>query len=150
ALGSGVNGNVWALATSDSNLYAGGYFTMAGGNRANYVARWDGSSWSALGTGMDHAVCALVASGSNLYAGGFFTNAGAAVVNRVAKWDGTNWTALGSGLSSGGVSALAILGTDLYLGGDFLTAGTHFSAYIARAYLPPLPTLSARRSGADV
>ena len=36
------------------NLYAGGYFTTAGGGSANHVARWDGEAWHALGSGMEY------------------------------------------------------------------------------------------------
>ena len=43
---------VSALAVSGSTLYAGGDFTTAGGSAANYIAQWDGSSWSALGSGI--------------------------------------------------------------------------------------------------
>ena len=54
---------VYALAVSGTNLYAGGYFTTAGGVTANYIAKWDGSAWSALGSGMSgcsdpYVVCA--------------------------------------------------------------------------------------------
>ena len=45
---------------------------------------------------------------------------------------------------------LAVSGSDLYAGGVFTTAGGKVSAYIARAYLLPLPTLSVLRSGTDV
>jgi len=45
------------------------------------------------------------------------------------------------------VNALAVSATCLYAGGAFTTAGGKVSAYIARAYLLPLPTLSIRRSG---
>ena len=44
---------VYALAVSGSTLYAGGGFTTAGGSAANYIAQWNGSSWSALGSGMN-------------------------------------------------------------------------------------------------
>ncbi len=44
---------VYALAVSGTNLYAGGWFTTAGGVPANYIAKWDGSAWSALGSGME-------------------------------------------------------------------------------------------------
>ena len=52
--GSGISGSEClcnALAVSGTNLYAGGYFTKAGGVPANYIAKWDGSAWSALGSG---------------------------------------------------------------------------------------------------
>ena len=48
---------VYALAVSGSTLYAGGDFTTAGGNAANNIAQWNGSSWSALGSGMRRLVC---------------------------------------------------------------------------------------------
>ena len=42
----------YALAVSGTDLYAGGYFTTAGGVPANCIAKWNGSAWSALGSGM--------------------------------------------------------------------------------------------------
>ena len=113
ALGSGMNGDVYALAVSGSNLYAGGYFTTAGGVAANDIAKWDGSSWSALGSGMGRlawCVYALAVSGSDLYAGGGFTTAGGIAANNIAKWDGSSWSALGSGMDSD-VYALAVSGS---------------------------------------
>ena len=56
-----MNSGVSALAVDGSgNLYAGGSFTTAGDIPANYIARWDGSAWSALGSGMNSGVLALV------------------------------------------------------------------------------------------
>ncbi len=59
---------------------------------------------------------------------------------------------VGAGVGMGGYwsDALAVSGSDLYAGGGFTTAGGKVSAYIARAYLLPLPELSVRRSGAEV
>ena len=42
---------MYTLAVSEDTLYAGGQFTTAGGVSANYIAQWNGSSWSALGSG---------------------------------------------------------------------------------------------------
>ena len=125
ALGAGMNSTVYALAVDGTgNLYAGGGFWMAGGNSANYIAKWNGSAWSALGSGMGSVVSALAVDGSgNLYAGGGFTTAGGVSANCMAKWDGSEWSALGSGLN-GGVNARAVDGTgNLYAGGAFTTAG---------------------------
>jgi len=123
ALGTGMNGTVWAVALSGGDLYAGGDFTTAGGTSASNIAKWNGSTWSALGTGMSNIVHALAVSGGDLYAGGQFTTAGGVSGrNRIAKWDGSAWSALSTGMNNT-VRALAVSGGDLYAGGNFTTAG---------------------------
>src|SRR3990170_4872817 len=74
-VGMGIaNGYVQALAVYNGALYAGGSFTTAvGGNSAKYIAKWDGTTWSAVGTGMDRGVEALSVYNGDLYAGGYFT-----------------------------------------------------------------------------
>ena len=96
--GPGMNDGVSALAVaSDGTLYAGGFFTTAGGVPANRVARWDGSSWAPLGSGissggMYYWVGALaVGSDGTLYAGGGFTTAGGVSANNIARWTGSGW-----------------------------------------------------------
>src|SRR5262249_1949625 len=89
-----------------------------GGVPASYIAKWNGTEWSALGTGMGARVNALVISGADLYAGGEFYTAGGVPANRVAKWDGSNWSEFGSGLNNR-VMALAVSGTNMYVGGVF-------------------------------
>ena len=134
ALGTGMNSNVNALAVDLSgNLYAGGTFNNAGGVSVNYVAKWNGTNWSALGTGINNTVNALAVDLSgNLYAGGIFNNAGGVSANNVAKWNGTNWSALGTGIDNI-VNALAVdLSGNLYAGGSFTTAGGVSANRIAR------------------
>lgn len=143
ALGSGVGGvaspgsaSVHALAVSGGDLYAGGYFRTAGEVAADFVAKWDGSNWSALGHGVYGSVYALAVSGTDLYAGGSFKRAGAIWPFRVAKWDGGSWSTLGTGIGSTSdvwsVSALAISGSDLYAGGHFGSAGGVPASNMAR------------------
>jgi hypothetical protein len=139
-LGSGLsNGDctiaVNALASYDSGsgpeLYAGGTFFASGGNQVYYIARWNGSSWSAAGFGLGVAtmVNALTVfddgSGAALYAGGDFESFG-----YVAKWNGSSWSTLGSGV--GGITYPAVLslaafddgnGSALFAGGYFTMAG---------------------------
>jgi len=118
--------SVEALAVSGSDLYVGGEFTTAGGIAANYIAKWNGSTWSALGSGMNNTVMALAVAGGDLYAGGSFTVAGGVAANCIAKWNGSAWSALGSGMGPApfpSVMALAVSGSNVYAGGLFTTAG---------------------------
>lgn len=135
ALGSGVSGGtitanygvVDAIAVRGIEVYVGGTFTIAGGDSAYRIARWNGSKWSALGSGVSHSlggarVAAIALNGKDVYVGGVFTNAGGVAVNNIAKWDSVSktWSAVGSGGISS-VTALAVSGNDLYVGGSFST-----------------------------
>ena len=153
--GSGTDNTVRSLAVHDDGsgqaLYAGGYFTTAGGVTVNGIARWDGSEWSALagpsGTGMaSYPVFALAefddGSGTALYAAGNFSAAGGVTVNNIARWDGSGWSALtgpsGTGLGWGGASVRALVeyddgsGAALYAAGGFSRAGGKSVSNIAR------------------
>jgi hypothetical protein len=91
-----MDGQVAALEVSGTTLYAGGYFTKAGGVAATNIAKWDGSSWSALGSGIDGQVGALAADGSgHLFVGGWFSLAGTNVSPFIAQAN------IGAGLSAG-------------------------------------------------
>jgi hypothetical protein len=96
---TGIDGTVYALAVSGSDLYAGGAFTRINTGKssitANYVARFNTSTntWSILGTGngVDGTVNALSIVGSEVYVSGYFTHAdilGSSVpTNRVARFN---------------------------------------------------------------
>lgn len=158
ALGSGLNGSVYALEIYNDGggqkLFAAGDFTVAGGVAASRIARWNGSSWSALGAGMDDTVIALSVfddgGGPALYAGGWFTTAGGASANYVARWRGSTWSALDGGVAGGvfGPTVVTSLvsfdagyggGPDLYLGGEFETTGAIASVNIAEWRACPGP-----------
>ena len=121
-----LQGNVLAVAVSGKDLYVGGQFLAAAGvPGANYVAKWNGTSWSALGNGPGGTVRAIAVIGTNVYVGGDFTNFGGNAGDYIARWNGSNWFALdakanGDGALNGPVFALAASGTDLYVGGSFL------------------------------
>ncbi len=119
-------------------LYAGGFFTTAGGVPASRIAKWDGVGWSEVGSGMDGAVLAMAVfddgGGPALYAAGNFLTAGGLSANRIAKWDGRTWSALGQGLD-GEARALAAFddgrGLVLYVGGSFTGAGGASASSVA-------------------
>jgi len=128
---TGTNSDVRVVMRAGTNIYIGGYFSVAGLAAASRIARWDGSTWSSLGTGITGAnsvVLALaVAPNGDLYAGGRFTQAGGVAANNVAKWNGTAWSALGTNANNGvsnEVDALAVTSNgDVYVGGGFQVAG---------------------------
>jgi hypothetical protein len=131
---------VYALAADETYLYAGGYFTVAGGNPAYCVARWDGEAWSALGGGLGPVgrveVYAIEVSGSNVYVGGWFSEADGLPAKNFAKWDGSVWSTLGGGVEDrdgdGYVFAIAVSGTDVYAGGGFAPEDEDLPRYVAR------------------
>ena len=96
--GNGVDGGVRVLASLDdgtgSQLYAGGSFLSAGGEKVNRIARWSGFAWSSLagpfGAGVSNPVEAIAAfddgSGMAIYAGGSFASAGGIASRKVARW----------------------------------------------------------------
>src|SRR5687767_15868867 len=92
-----MNATVNALALFGTVLYAGGQFTTAGGVGANYMARWNGSAWSALGNGKNGDLWTMAVIGADRYAGGQLTTAGGVRVNYIARWDRSAWSALGGG-----------------------------------------------------
>jgi trimeric autotransporter adhesin len=129
--GNGINASVTAFAASGNTVYAGGFFSAAGGAAANRVARFDtvARTWSSLGSGasngVNDTVAALAVSGNSVFVGGLFSQAGGIPANRIARFDLTtqSWAGLGSGITGGSVSALAVVGDTLYVGGSFSQAG---------------------------
>jgi hypothetical protein len=125
ALGSGTNGtnnDVLDLLKQGSKIYAVGTFTQAGGNSANYVAVWDGTSWSNLGSGTDNDVNSIAYMQGSIYAAGDFSTAGGNAANNIAKWNGSAWSALGAGTDAE-IMDLTIVGDSvLYAAGSFSNA----------------------------
>ncbi len=145
-LGTGMNGDIGDLVAWDpdgvgplqAQLVACGQFSIAGGTPANFIARWDGSTWRSFASGMNANVHALVTwdpdgtgpLAAQLVAGGAFTTAGGVPVNRIARWDGSTWHPFGGGMNNP-ISALTTWDLDgigpsaaqLVAGGAFTNAG---------------------------
>jgi trimeric autotransporter adhesin len=162
SLGTGSTNGVNSTAVLDLTVFddgsgggpalvAGGDFTTAGGVPANFIAKWNGTSWSSLGTGSANGVNDWVfaltvfddgsGGGPALYTGGVFTTAGGVSANRIAKWNGTSWSSLGTGSTNGvndWVYALTVFddgsggGPALYAGGVFTTTGGASSNKVAK------------------
>lgn len=142
--GGALTNDVTSLAMIGTDLYVGGWFStfdssglyLEGGA---YIAKWDGSTWSALGndgaggSSLNNGVTALAVSGTDLYVGGSFTDVknGSTTLTAadyVAKWDtqAGSWSALGDNGSNNGsfasgtyISSLVYNSGVLYVGGQF-------------------------------
>ncbi|MBK6942921.1 MAG: hypothetical protein IPH13_22340 [Planctomycetes bacterium] len=98
------SGSVRALTTYDdgqgTELFAGGIFHRAGTATTHYIARFDGTSWSAVGSGLDEPANVLhvfdAGAGPELFVGGTFLHAGGVAAAHAARWDGTQWRDLGN------------------------------------------------------
>ncbi len=153
ALGTGVDGDVHAIAVDGSDVYVAGDFTVAGGINAVGIARWDGAAWSTVGDGTGPLddyfgtpeagdIYAMLISNGVLYVGGDFVKIDGVAAHSVAQWDGTSWSALGQGMGEldweekfvpeATVYALALDGDSLYAAGDFLLADGETANSIAQ------------------
>jgi hypothetical protein len=118
-----LNAAVNALHADGGDLYVGGAFTDAGGvPAADYLAKWNGTSWSAVGP-LNGAVNAIAMAGGTLYVGGAFTNAGGNTdLDFLAAWNGVAWQGVCNSFGpalGGSVFALHVVGNTLYIGGTF-------------------------------
>ena len=114
---------------SSGNLYVVGNFTNLNDvAAADYIAKWDGSSWGAVGApsvGAGYPYAITIDSQDNIVICGTFTNfAGDADADYIARYDGSSWADLGSGTQTTGVADV-LFGPDdvLYLAGSFLNQG---------------------------
>jgi len=129
--GGGANDWVYSSTVYNGDLIVGGKFTAIDGVSANYIARWDGVSWSPLGSGVNGKVNALAVFKGNLIVAGEFTEAGGIPVNFIARWNGTSWDDELGGVGST-VTSLAVIADTLFVGGYFVEADNVTVNYIAK------------------
>jgi hypothetical protein len=137
-LGTGIdtdfgNAFVGALTVHDGKLVVGGRFSLAGGNAAANVARWDGTNWQPLGNGLNGIVLALAVYNGQLFAGGKFSMSGSTAVSNIARWDGTAWQPLGAGVN-GSVQAMTVYDGKLIVGGGFTSPASRIAAWDGNAW----------------
>jgi hypothetical protein len=135
----GMDDAVYVLKMFDDGLgrgpalYAGGIFTTADQATVNYIARWNGMSWSSLGSGMNNWVWAMSVfdagegCGPVLDVGGDFTTAGGISANSIARWNGSNWSPFGSGVDEWVLAITTFddgsgCGPSVFTGSNFATA----------------------------
>ena len=133
------HGAVAALCVYDDGNGPALYAATNPGTGYNYIAKWNGTSWSPLGLGVDAPIYALAVyddgSGPALYCGGAFQHAGGARAKNIAKWNGSTWSDVGGGTSAL-VITLAVFddgtGSALFVAGRFTQAGGADAMKIAK------------------
>ncbi len=122
ALGTGAGNEVFSIAVSGNDVYAGGLFTSMGGTGINGIAKWNGTVWTGLGAGVDDgAVLAIAVNGNDVYIGGIFTNVSGTSIPKIAKWNGSSWSSITTTAPpDGNVSSLLIFNNELYAAGSFV------------------------------
>jgi hypothetical protein len=130
---NGIGGTCYAMIPGGDGLYVGGNFNKLGDQSTvvNYVAKWDGTTWSQLTgylSGVQSTVLALAYISPYLYMGTQSTSFGiTGSYNYLARWDGTTFSNVSCKDSGNGVSAtvraLGVVGTDLIIQGDFTYYG---------------------------
>lgn len=156
--------NILATVQNGSDLYVAGDFTNAGGiTGADYLAKWNGTNWSAVGQDpgggvprLNHPVHTMVIINDVLYLGGEFTGAGG--ISGADYIAGVNlttggWSKLGAGSgpyglsSSGYVFAMYVdastTPTSLVFGGKFTDAGAQSNTRYAARYTPGVDTYTS-------
>ena len=132
-----LGGTVYDITWVNGTLYAGGDSIDAGGVvGADYLAAWNGSTWTKRGASLNGKVLALASRNGALYAGGMFTDVdGHSWIDHVAMFDGYAWHGMGfSGAGSDPalgdtVRALQVLPDGrMFAAGDFTNAGANLNA----------------------
>ena len=131
-------------------IYTAGGFTNGTNfsNGYNYVAKWNGSSWSKLGGNKDSSFNSVIWSTATdakgyVYAAGGFTNGINYSIghNYVAKWDGNIWRELGgtedSFFNNGFSSIITDNNGNVYAAGNFTNGNG--KEYIAKYNQSALP-----------
>jgi hypothetical protein len=135
-----VQGTVYVLERSGTNLYVGGGFNDAGNvEAADRIARWNGSSWSAvcptltgdLVTGVVYSIAVDTTNGY-VYAGGSFQNVGPDLADGLAVCRNGAWHAVGGVEFHSNVISLEIVGRTMYVScGCINIAGFAGADYVA-------------------
>jgi hypothetical protein len=139
-----ANGIVYTLKLNGSMLYAGGAFTVIGGENRNRLAALDMSAQaSAWNPDSNGTVYTLGLAGTTIYAGGAFSSMTGQPRANLAAIDATGQQLAWNPGSGGIVYALLPSGTSVYIGGDFTTvAGTKVSSLAAVGGVPVAPVMT--------
>lgn len=102
-------------------LLAAGTFTSIGNRPVQYLASWNGSTWTSIGAASPNGFVSAVRELDNgdIVIGGGFTSVGFVSAPRIARWNGATWSPVGLGLNQSVFTILPLSGSELIVGGAF-------------------------------
>ena len=136
------NGGMDAIETSviyNNELYVAGTFGKCYGSTFNFIAKYNGSSWSNVGidgvTGLSSSsngqIHKLRVIDHKLYAVGVFQHADNIDAQYIASWDGMKWCGYGNGFDNRITDIVKANGT-IFIGGGFWTYNTDSVLRVAK------------------
>lgn len=135
-LGDGLVGTVYAIASYQGQLLAGGSFTIPGHTGRN-LAIWDGNAWRPLLGGANDIVLNMVQLGDRLFIGGRFTRIGPAEFMYGTLYNGRSLRRFDQDTSiCTGITDALVDGRDAIVVGGFGTLQGQVSSSIGRLILP--------------
>jgi hypothetical protein len=119
SLDGGFNQSVFTLYadTVRDRVYASGWFNTTGGNPADYVAQWDGTSWQQFGNSLQ-SLFAFCYHKDTLLATGVINDG---YYQQIGWWNGSNWVVTDSADYEGTINGLFSIGDSLIAHGRFDT-----------------------------
>ncbi len=137
-IGNGFNNSyVKTAAVFNGKLIVGGRFLLIEGLPFEYLAVYDGSSWSGFsGTTScswqsQPSISDVYSANGYLYVGGSFSELCGSNAYCSAKWDGTNWYPINIGYGSN-ASKFSSASGSVHVSGGFASAGPATSQAVAR------------------
>ncbi|MGE3802792.1 MAG: hypothetical protein AB7H80_17390, partial [Candidatus Kapaibacterium sp.] len=127
---SGVDDEIFTMATDGNKLYFAGAFTKAGDLDVNNMGTWDGEKWGLVGVGpgnlngVNGFVNGMSILSGILYTGGQFTSAGGKDMQNIAAYDiqKKDWQSIGDITARTGFASVNVVfvdGDNVYIGGTF-------------------------------
>ena len=123
----------YCLKVIDNELYCASAFTNVCGQYTEFVAKYDGATWSEFTFGLDTnfqgGVLALEEYQGNLYVAGNIMP-----IEDIFMWDGTQAHQLGAGIQGGGsaINSMAVYKNELYVGGIIRKIDGNIGNYIMK------------------
>jgi hypothetical protein len=136
------NGGMDAIETSavyNNELYVGGLFGKYQGSAFNFIAKYNGSSWSDVGingvTGLfgnsNGQIHKLRVIDGKLYTVGVFSYADNIEAQYISSWDGMKWCGYGNGFDNR-ITEIVKANDAIFIGGGFWTYNTDSVLRVAK------------------